>query len=112
MKTTNPHIMKLVRDLVKARNEASEATKRAEELRAELKEYMGSKRLLEASGHAVLIETRVRTALDKDALVKKLGIGVLKRFYIESEYEVMTVKPLQENKRGTNAGLLLKVGGR
>lgn len=110
MRTTKQSVVKLIDELVIAQDLAKTASSRVSEIKTELKAIMGTTRLLEASNYCVLIETRNRTDLDKDALMHDLGYKTFQKYQVRSEYEIMTVKPLviSGGDQESNAALLLE----
>lgn len=95
MKTTKLSIIDMVSQLVNIIELRKAQDKVEKELKATLKEYMGSDATLEAGEFMVLIETRNRSDLDRKALTVELGLEKIAKFTKYSSYEILTVKSTQ-----------------
>lgn len=96
MKTTKKAIIDMVvqlNDLIELRR-AQDKVER--ELKAVLKEFMGSDFMLEAGDLVVIIDPRTRTDLDRKALTIELGSEKIKKFTKSTTYDVVTVRRIRE----------------
>lgn len=95
MKTTKSGII----DMVKQLNQVIEVRKANEkiekELKAVLKEYMGEDATLEAGPYMVLVESRSRNDLDKNALIEAFGLEIITKYSKTSTYDILTIKSLK-----------------
>lgn len=66
------------------------------ELKAVLKEFMGSDFMLEAGELVVIIDEITRTDLDRKALTIELGSEEIKKFTKSTTYNVVTVRRIRE----------------
>lgn len=89
-------VISLVKELAQIRNDLVLLNKKEQELKKELKSYMGDERLLVADDYCILIEDRNRMDLDKDALIQELGIELFSKYQKRTTYEVMLIKPLKK----------------
>lgn len=86
----------LVRELATLRNEITKLNKRGEEIKAELRSFMGAEKLLVADNYCVIIEMRNRTDFNKDALLHDMGHEFVTKYQKRVEFEMMHIKPLQK----------------
>ncbi len=93
MKTVQKGIINMVQqlnDIIELRKAQEKIEK---ELKATLKEFMGTDSMLEAGSFIVLVEDRVRTDLDRKALTVELGLEFMDKFTKISHYDILTIKP-------------------
>lgn len=94
MKTQKLGIISMVQqlnDIIEMRKAQDKVEK---ELKAVLKEFMGSEATLQAGDYMVLIEPRATTSLDRVALLAEVGPEIIAKCTKTSSYEILTVKPM------------------
>lgn len=89
------HIAILVKNLSQTREALKQLNLRENELKAQIRAYMGTERVLSVLGFMIIDETRANTVLDKEMLSNDLGAELLKKYQRRSEYQVLLIKPLQ-----------------
>lgn len=96
MKTQSQKMLKAVKELARVQGQLKTLCIIEKDLKTEIRAYMGTERLLEADQFCILIETRNRTDLDKDAMMHDLGTEFFKKYQKRTEYETMSLKPLNK----------------
>jgi hypothetical protein len=96
MLQANYTVKLLIQEIAQIRIEAARLSKRESELKAELRSYMGSEKLLVSEDHCVVIETRNRTDLNKEALAHDMGMEFMHKYQTRTEYEIMSIKPISK----------------
>lgn len=92
MNTKSKDTVELVKMLASVIEVRKEAEKREKILKAQVKELMGSELVLTAGNHVVVIESRTRTDLDKDAIMHDMGQAFFTKYSTKSSYDIMSVK--------------------
>lgn len=93
MRTQSLKIQNAVKTLLKVQGELKALNLIERDLKAEIKAYMGTERVLEAPDGYVTIETRTRTDFDKETLIYELGADVIKKFQKQTTYDIMSIRP-------------------
>lgn len=92
----------LIQEIAKIRIEVALISKRESELRAELRSYMGSERLLVSESHCVVLEIKNRSYLNEDALAHDMGMDFMHKYRVRTEYEIMNIKPISKDRPVTS----------
>lgn len=93
MKTTKAGIVSMVAQLAEIIENRKAQDKVEKELKAVLKEFMGSETMLEAGSHVVILEDRETSTIDRKALTIELGLEAVEKFTKVTAYTMLTVKP-------------------
>lgn len=92
MKTLSLEKLKLVTSLALVIERRKSIEKEEKALKDQVKEIMGDSAVLEAGNYCVMISTRNRKDLDKDAIMHDFGFEFFKKYEKLSSYEVLEVK--------------------
>lgn len=94
MKTRSTTMLDTVKALVQVQGDLKRLSLMEKDLKAEIRAYMGTERLLEAGETCILIETRNRSDIDKDAIMHDMGADFFKKYSKRIEYDCMLIRPI------------------
>lgn len=94
MKTQKAAVISMVAQLFEIIENRKAAEKVEKELKEVLKGIMGEDATLEAGEFMVLLESRVRSDLDKKAILENEGPDFIAKYSKTTEYEILSVKSM------------------
>lgn len=94
MKTYDPDVIAMVKNLAMLSQARKDAEQSEKELKERIKRKMGSELVLEAGGWVVVISQRTRKDLDKEAISHDHGMDFLKQYTKNTTYDVLELKPV------------------